>query len=1573
MKKFYKLLTLLTLTLISTQLTYAQLEQIGTAAHQEGEGESAIYYVLWDTPERGFWIYNSRLEDDKSETIYTWEKGPGDVLTFDARRNPEKKYSLDVSKGANGTFGSSIWSEIPGLVTATEEEKGWFGSVTIKEKTVEYVSYPQNGQVLQMERSTRQIRFASKHNNTSRQNEMFVRNVKVTMAKYLEFADGNTTTTLTIPDNEINIKGENATSNTVTFNWCNINDITSISCDNDNFEIVPLDEYSRVGAWGTTKLTIKCLHKVAGPHTGMVTIKSTSQGNLTITVSSTTSKKPSTITWSESISENLSLGEVIENAVSTVEGAGALTLESSNPDVLLVEGTTVTAVGVGENVTLTAKVAASTDGQFEANEDKKTITVDNKLRQTITWEQTDIAVIPLGSAPIKLTASTDAAPAEKYPLIYTSSDPTIASIEQTEEGYFLNVHDKTGRVDITVSQAGDEENYFSAYLTKNIVVYAPDEACPDFLLASGGFTIERRAWGDDTYSAEESLTWDAAKPAAKLNFTVKGTRDFTVYIDVFRKGSDTKEENWKSVSVTTSEQNISYDLDRDISGVNFRVEWAAAQNRTATFSNIEVYQLAYITPSVTEFTFNPLNLNTTASQEITIDYSALASMSGMYLEKTDKVFSVENIPFGGGCGSVGSQTFKVNFSSVGLTTADCATYENAILIINSQSETVLRIPITGKVEQLAQVIEWKPETNIKVTDQLTVPATTSASLPITYTSSDTEIAYVNEAHELVILKHGTVTIAATAEGTDKYQAAAAVEKHFTISALSYTIALDELATLEVGQALGTLTPSGIATDEAGNTVEGTFAWADETIVPAAGSTAEYEVIFTPTNTNHYEAKTQKVSVSVNKQAHTISWEQEQTAFTMIDVITLNATSSAGLPIIYTSLNEEVATVNADNILTLHQEGAVTIQATAAGNEAYADAALVEKAFTISLAPVTITVNTPEAVTIGAALSEISLTGTAEDANGAEVLGTFAFETPDTKPEVNGIYTVVFTPENSTVYATATAQVDITVNKLTQTITWVPTETTVQTIDQLTLDATTSAEGIAVTYTTLPEGVVTVDETGVVSIIKAGTVTITATAAENTTYHAAEPVSHTFTIEPTIYTISINELPVLEAGQALSALTLSGLATDVAGNPVEGQFAFEDATLIPAAGSTETYNVIFTPNNINYYEAQTQEVAVSVNKHAHTISWEQEQTAFTMIDVITLNATSSASLKVTYTSLNEDVATVNGDNTLTLHKTGDVTIQAIAEGNESVANAQTIEKTFTISLADVNITVNTPAPIDFNQALNTISLTGTAQDAKGAEVLGTFYFETPDYIPAVSGSAAYNVIFKPTDAHIYAEATSQVEVTVNKQTQNILWSSETNITTIDILTFPATTDAGTSIKYESNEPTIAFVNDNFELVIVQAGEVTITATAEATDAYGAASATHTFNISKATYQLEYAFTALKLEAGNALNTLEAELSAKGVDGNENEVTGTLTFVEPNTTPTEIGVQTFEATFTPDNSNYYETQTVTLSVEVFKQAGTGTALENTQQETVPAQKILLNGKVYIIHDGEIYTITGLKLQE
>ena len=119
-------------------------------------------------------------------------------------------------------------------------------------------------------------------------------------------------------------------------------------------------------------------------------------------------------------------------------------------------------------------------------------------------------------------------------------------------------------------------------------------------------------------------------------------------------------------------------------------------------------------------------------------------------------------------------------------------------------------------------------------------------------------------------------------------------------------------------------------------VEGTFAWETPEFQPNAGENQTFNVIFTPANTEKYNSLTISVTVNVNKAPQIIVWEQDLTHLRIGEQVELTAVSSSGLPVVYTTENTSIITIEG-NILSTWEAGSIAITATAPESENYLEA------------------------------------------------------------------------------------------------------------------------------------------------------------------------------------------------------------------------------------------------------------------------------------------------------------------------------------------------------------------------------------------------------------------------------------------------------------------------------------------------------------------------------------------------------------------------------------------------------------------------------------------------------------
>lgn len=413
-----------------------------------------------------------------------------------------------------------------------------------------------------------------------------------------------------------------------------------------------------------------------------------------------------------------------------------------------------------------------------------------------------------------------------------------------------------------------------------------------------------------------------------------------------------------------------------------------------------------------------------------------------------------------------------------------------------------------------------------------------------------------------------------------------------------------------------------------------------------------------------------VLVKTQRNTQTITWEDVPTHILTTDAVTLAA--SAQTAVSFSSSDETVAYVGAENQLVIVKSGEVTITATAAQDDKYEEATL-SKTITIALATPTIIAAptlTVESVGYGEALTNDLLTG-----GEADVEGVFTWNIAADTVYAPGTHNVpvLFTPENTNWYATAETTVSVLVTKMAQTITWNDMLEGLSVKDTVYLTASAETE---VTYSVDNEEVAVV-EGNKLYFLAGGTVVVTATAAESDLYYEA-------TAEKTIVLgkvkATITAPPVaadtLTYGQALSdAALVDGEAS------CAGHFEWVEPDAVQIAGDY-WMEVAFIPEDTVAFEGDTCTVYVHIGMATQEIVWDFKTSIISVGDTLRLEATATSGYAVTYDLDPTDIAMLDG-NTLTAVAAGTLTITAQQdgvdeEGNQNYYAAAPVSYTITIA-------------------------------------------------------------------------------------------------------------------------------------------------------------------------------------------------------------------------------------------------------------------------------------------------------
>jgi Bacterial Ig-like domain (group 3) len=236
----------------------------------------------------------------------------------------------------------------------------------------------------------------------------------------------------------------------------------------------------------------------------------------------------------------------------------------------------------------------------------------------------------------------------------------------------------------------------------------------------------------------------------------------------------------------------------------------------------------------------------------------------------------------------------------------------------------------------------------------------------------------------------------------------------------------------------------------------------------------------------------------------------------------------------------------------------------------------------------------------------------------------------------------------------------------------------------------------------------------VSITGAGQCSITASQAGDTDYSAAQNVTQTFNIALANQTITFGSLPNQTYGAG--PITLS--ATASSGLPItyftSGGCAVSGDTLTIVSGGTCT--VLATqPGNGNYNPAPDVQQSFFVNPASQTITFHALQNRKFGHAPLTLTATASSGLPVSYSVGATDACTVSGA-TLTLTGAGSCTVTAAQSGNASYTAASAVSQTFQISQDTPKVVVaSSPAPAKVGQVTYTVTVNGVSGTAATGSV------------------------------------------------------------------------------------------------------------------------------------------------------------------------------------------------------------------------------------------------------------------
>jgi len=249
---------------------------------------------------------------------------------------------------------------------------------------------------------------------------------------------------------------------------------------------------------------------------------------------------------------------------------------------------------------------------------------------------------------------------------------------------------------------------------------------------------------------------------------------------------------------------------------------------------------------------------------------------------------------------------------------------------------------------IAQTISFPQPTAGSVGEQMTLTATASSGLPVTFSilSGPATLSGTNNA-TITYTAAGTVVIEAIQSGNGTYSAATPVTQSVSVTSSAQTITFGVLPTTAF-----TSTPPALnATASSGLTVS--YASTTQSVCTVTGGKITFVTAGTctvtasqPGNTSYAAATPVTQSFAVTATTQTITFAALPNTTLASSPLTLTATASSGLTVSYTSTTSSVCIVSGST-LTLIAAGTCSITASQAGNTSFAAATSVTQSFTVT--------------------------------------------------------------------------------------------------------------------------------------------------------------------------------------------------------------------------------------------------------------------------------------------------------------------------------------------------------------------------------------------------------------------------------------------------------------------------------------------------------------------------------------------------------------------------------------------------------------------------------------------------
>ncbi|OOQ57308.1 hypothetical protein BC343_14435 [Mucilaginibacter pedocola] len=596
---------------------------------------------------------------------------------------------------------------------------------------------------------------------------------------------------------------------------------------------------------------------------------------------------------------------------------------------------------------------------------------------------------------------------------------------------------------------------------------------------------------------------------------------------------------------------------------------------------------------------------------------------------------------------------------------------------------------TLTVNKHDQVFTFAPFADVTILDpDFFADGHTDSELPISYSSSNTAVATIVGGNMIHVVGLGSTIITASQAGDNIWNPAGPISRQLTVTKAPQQADLLPISAKTYGDA--DFEPT-IIINEGGATVLSSSNPAVAIIMPdgkhihiVGGGTATITAT-QPETDIYFAGPPSSQLLTVNKANQTITFPIFANHLVGEADFSVGASTTSGLPLIYTSSNTAVATVSASGMVHLLSEGFTNITVSQPGNANFNAAVSVEHTLnvferqpqTIALAPF----ENEEVIATdffagGVATSGLKVTYTSSNPAVATIVTS-----SDPRGDlihITGVGTTTITASqagDAYWFPAPNVSQALTVVKAFQSV-WIPPFALKIDFGSADFNPEASAtSGLPVTLTSSNPAVATITADGKIHIVGAGTADITATQPGNSAYVAAAPFTQTLTISKAGQTITfaaIADKTLIDADFDPGATASSSLGVTYSSSNTSVATILAGKVHIVGLGTAKITATQL--GNANYNAATPVQHDIVVAKASQTITFAAIADMRTQTTA-TLTATSSSGLPITLT-VTGDKARLSGT-TLTALTAGTVTVTATQAGNDTYLAAKPVERTFTI--------------------------------------------------------------------------------------------------------------------------------------------------------------------------------------------------------------------------------------------------------------------------------------------------------